>query len=453
MVGIFNEPFDALVLTKYPFPVAVAHRRVLECQDWRTKLELSLRLFDYSLRVFTIFSIAQYLIPDAEQISDSTLNELLLKRLPRATLGGWKQMLFASLDAYAQKRGSYFMKELYDLYWDASSAPHRRREGTQTPYDHLIQVRNDYVHRVQPATDVAWQALGEEVSDNLHHVLMNFRFVQNYDLIRIIDQHDSEYRYVIYTGERPIVSTTPLHSDKKLNLGWVYCLSKTTNDLLQLYPFMIYREFVSNVPIELQGDIAIYDSFTRSRVTYIATVVQQLAEDASPTTVAEFFHILYYNIEKVKQQDRGKVLEDVQRREQNATWDVFISHAWEDKDSIARPLAKALQAAGLRVWFDEFTLRVGDRLSRSIDLGLANSRYGVVILSPSFFAKEWPQKELAGLVTREDDGSVVILPVWYNITAQQIRRYSPSLADRVAAIADNGLDQVVADLLRAIRPI
>ena len=85
-------------------------------------------------------------------------------------------------------------------------------------------------------------------------------------------------------------------------------------------------------------------------------------------------------------------------------WDVFISHAWEDKETIARPLAKALEAKGLKVWFDEFTLTVGDRLRRSIDRGLAGCRYGIVILSPHFFAKEWPQKELDGLVQRENRG-------------------------------------------------
>lgn len=132
-------------------------------------------------------------------------------------------------------------------------------------------------------------------------------------------------------------------------------------------------------------------------------------------------------------------------------WDVFISHAWEDKESFARPLAKALEAEGLRVWFDEFTLRVGDRLRRSIDHGLANSRYGIVILSPHFFAKEWPQKELDGLAVREVSGGKVILPVWHNITADQVRRYSPTLADRVAVSSSHGLEYVVAELLRVVQ--
>lgn len=77
-------------------------------------------------------------------------------------------------------------------------------------------------------------------------------------------------------------------------------------------------------------------------------------------------------------------------------WDVFISHASEDKEAVVRPMAAALVQAGLRVWYDEFTLTLGDGLRESIDRGLAQSRYGIVVLSPSFFGKRWPQQELSG---------------------------------------------------------
>jgi hypothetical protein len=132
-------------------------------------------------------------------------------------------------------------------------------------------------------------------------------------------------------------------------------------------------------------------------------------------------------------------------------WDVFISHASEDKEGFARPLAEGLTARGLRVWFDEFTLTIGDSLRRSIDRGLAHSRFGVVVISPDFLRKEWPQKELDGLVAREVGGVKVILPVWHRINANEIRAYSPTLADRVAASSDKGLDCVIEELIRAIR--
>jgi hypothetical protein len=132
-------------------------------------------------------------------------------------------------------------------------------------------------------------------------------------------------------------------------------------------------------------------------------------------------------------------------------WDVFISHAWEDKEDIARPLAEALRRAGLRVWYDEFTLTLGDSLRRSIDRGLAQSRYGVVILSPHFFAKEWPQRELDGLVAKEVSSGKTILPVWHNVTWEDVSRFSPTLADRLAVSTAKGLDAVVEEILRALR--
>ncbi len=131
-------------------------------------------------------------------------------------------------------------------------------------------------------------------------------------------------------------------------------------------------------------------------------------------------------------------------------WDVFISHASEDKDEIARPLALELEKNGLRVWFDEFSLKIGDSLRRSIDHGLAKSRFGIVVISPNFLAKEWPQKELDGLTAREIAGQKVILPVWHQISIDQLRDCSPLLADRLATNSSKGLSKVIEDLLAAI---
>ncbi len=132
-------------------------------------------------------------------------------------------------------------------------------------------------------------------------------------------------------------------------------------------------------------------------------------------------------------------------------WDVFISHAWEDKEEIARPLAEALRQKGLRVWYDEFALTLGDSLRRSIDRGLAQSRYGVVILSPHFFNKEWPQRELDGLVAKEVSSGKTILPVWHNVTWEDVRHFSPTLADKLAVSTAKGLNAVVEEILRALR--
>ncbi len=163
----------------------------------------------------------------------------------------------------------------------------------------------------------------------------------------------------------------------------------------------------------------------------------------------------------VLEDDKGTIADDAEvlkrcalampAREGTMEWDVFISHASEDKDDFVRHLADRLRGSGLRVWFDEFTLAVGDSLRRSIDRGLARSRYGIVVISPNFLQKDWPQRELDGLVAREINSIKVILPVWHNIGADEIRSYSPTLADRMAVSSSKGIDHVTSQLILAIQ--
>jgi hypothetical protein len=132
-------------------------------------------------------------------------------------------------------------------------------------------------------------------------------------------------------------------------------------------------------------------------------------------------------------------------------WDVFICHAGADKEAVARPLAQYLQEIGFRVWYDEFSLRIGDSLRRSIDKGLANTRFGIVILSPNFFKREWPQAELDGLFARQRAGSKVILPVWHQLSLADVRTQSPQLADLIAVRTDGGIAEAAKSLAEVMR--
>lgn len=121
---------------------------------------------------------------------------------------------------------------------------------------------------------------------------------------------------------------------------------------------------------------------------------------------------------------------DIETR--NKKYDVFISHASEDKDEIVRPLAIALRNENLEVWYDEFEMKIGDSLRRKIDIGLANSKFGIVILSREFVKKGWTNYELDGIITKSITGEQVVLPIWHNITKEEVIKYSPSLADKLA---------------------
>jgi len=133
-------------------------------------------------------------------------------------------------------------------------------------------------------------------------------------------------------------------------------------------------------------------------------------------------------------------------------WDLFISHASEDKDEIVRPLVAALMKEGFVVWYDEFTLTVGDSLRKSIDKGLACSKYGVVVLSKNFFEKDWPQKELDGLDAREKEGRKVILPIWHKVDSEYIKKYSPMLAGRLGIPTSKGVPAIVDGIMKVVTP-
>ena len=135
------------------------------------------------------------------------------------------------------------------------------------------------------------------------------------------------------------------------------------------------------------------------------------------------------------------------------SWDVFISHASEDKVAIARPLFDALTRFGVSVWFDEAELHIGDSLRRKIDQGLARSAFGIVIFSEAFFAKGWPQYELDGIVTRSVAGEQNLLPIWHKVTKDEVRAQSPSLADKVArSTTEFTIEQIAEEIARRVRP-
>jgi TIR domain len=131
-------------------------------------------------------------------------------------------------------------------------------------------------------------------------------------------------------------------------------------------------------------------------------------------------------------------------------WDAFICHASEDKKDFVDSFAHRLRESGLSLWYDVFSLKLGDSLRKKIDEGLAKSRYGIVVLSKHFFSKEWPQNELDGLMSREIAGTKVILPIWHNITAEEVRNNSPILAGRVAAKSEHGLEEVISEVREAM---
>lgn len=139
-------------------------------------------------------------------------------------------------------------------------------------------------------------------------------------------------------------------------------------------------------------------------------------------------------------------------KDSESDFDVFISHASEDKYEIARLIRENLVSHGFKVWMDEDNISLGDSLRSSIDIGLSKSRFGIVILSPDYIKKQWTNRELSGLLARENNGSKIILPVWHRVKPEDILDYSPILADRLAISTEMGIEKVCSEIIRAINP-
>ena len=131
-------------------------------------------------------------------------------------------------------------------------------------------------------------------------------------------------------------------------------------------------------------------------------------------------------------------------------WDVFISHAREDKSAIARPLAEALHRDGLRAWIDAHEISLGDSLTSKINEGLAKSRYGIVILSPDFLSKEWPKREFAALLAIEMKHGKRVLPVLHNLELDTLLRDFPLMGDKVCVSTASGIEAVASEVRRAL---
>lgn len=132
--------------------------------------------------------------------------------------------------------------------------------------------------------------------------------------------------------------------------------------------------------------------------------------------------------------------------------DLFISHASEDKDELVRPLAERLKNAGVDVWYDEYTIRPGDSLSASIDKGLIECQFGLIVLSPAFFQKKWTDYELKSLLTKEVYQGKTIIPIWHNVGQKEVAARSLYLADKKALSSSEGIKRLSEQIVLAVRP-
>ena len=134
--------------------------------------------------------------------------------------------------------------------------------------------------------------------------------------------------------------------------------------------------------------------------------------------------------------------------ESQAMYDVFISHASEDKKEFVAPLVEQLQDAGITVWYDALELQWGKSLREQIDNGIKRSKFAILVLSKHFFEKQWPRRELDGILAKETVSGNAPLPIWYNVTQEDVYEFSPTLSGLYAISTDN---HSIDDICKALQ--
>jgi hypothetical protein len=221
--------------------------------------------------------------------------------------------------------------------------------------------------------------------------------------------------------------------------------------VLQLATPMAHKQFLEQVKHE--GRVAF------KKYPHINAVKQTILRAAKRSAQTSAGHVSTLKSSKSSSRPRPRLRRQLSvwksmagRRQHKPTYDVFVSHATEDKGFV-RPLVKALRRAGIRVWYDESSLLWGDDLRKSIDRGLVDSRYGIVVFSKAFLKKKhWTEHELNGLFAQERQGRKVILPIWHKITDRELLKYSPAFADRIAMISTkDSVADIVKNLTRLLK--
>lgn len=132
--------------------------------------------------------------------------------------------------------------------------------------------------------------------------------------------------------------------------------------------------------------------------------------------------------------------------------DVFLCHAWDDRKGAAKELHDLLESKGVSVWFSEKDVFLGSSLLREIDKGLAKSRVGIVLVTPSFLERVRGEgiadKELSALLARD-----LLVPIVHNTTFEDLREVSPLLGSRSGlSTVEESMVEVAAKLAELVTP-
>jgi hypothetical protein len=312
-----TDDLDHLILTRYPHPLAVNYKRLLDEPDMEHRTRTAIHVFEFGLRAVALQVISQYLQQDVDDMPDPGLNQRLSTSFARASDGVWRELLFRTLDAYAEHRERLACPELADLWWGRENKD--RRADAEAASLRLIEIRNELSHSLPPRTEEEWREKYEEVHNLLRRVLGFFSFLREYDLM-MCRPGEGGRECVFYTGLEPQVIRGQLPRNMPPADYEFYLRRMDGQYLIPLHPLIIYWQPAANDANAMTSglgasDAALYQSFAGSTVHYLATVIwKKVALRGKDETFQEFLTRIGDVLERIRA---------VRRREPRLTWRVL----------------------------------------------------------------------------------------------------------------------------------
>lgn len=289
---------DTFILANMPYFISIHYQKLLKTQQPQEQVELTIHIYNLILRTLTIILVSQYLVRDRENVSDPYLDELLLQKFPHLTLDAWEEILFTALKAYEGKRDLFFIPELYDFYWDASTFPHKRRDEITFAFRRLTQAAVEaQTKRLLPQDEGGWKARADELREHLQKILRNLSFFEQYGLIRVLDMDDLFYSFETHKGLDLPRDRQPRPKFRKLTPGWFY-LRTRGDDFLLLHPLLIFWEGDLKSNEIVATDTGIFDRLVYEQLQYLLAVTGQTSVDHQ--RVQEFVTLIYDTIAEAK---------------------------------------------------------------------------------------------------------------------------------------------------------
>ena len=133
-------------------------------------------------------------------------------------------------------------------------------------------------------------------------------------------------------------------------------------------------------------------------------------------------------------------------------FDVFLSHSSLDKDLFVSELSEKLSNKGLKVFEDVKVFKIGQSQTDMMNMGILNSRFVVIFLSKNFIESGWSQYEFKSFLNREiNEERVIILPIWNEVTVEEVRQYNPYIVDKYAFnTSKQTLDEMVNQIHQVV---